>query len=802
MSISGTSSRGAATGGFTPRLGTVGLLMVGRALFRGLWLAAPLLLAGTWTARELGSTIAAIGGFGWLTVLLGATEKTLLKQVPRLPRLANQTVRAAVVTVTVPLVLTLALAVALTLWRPGPALWAWGLVWAVTGGFLMTIAAVHRLDRRPWVDVLVFAGGGLWLLGVTAVTIVADLTPLAWLITCQSGVALIALVALLACRDRWRPGVRRRAATAPLRRSLLLLSLPEVLSIASVSAGYWAIALLGAPSQATAFYLAVTIAGVFGAVTVYVVRLRQPDLSLRLRGPGAVTGERRAARIASHAVFAGVGVALLALVSLAAAAPVWATLGLLTLGEILVFGQRTVAANLVENARSRWLLGNATASATGLLVAVLVLVLAVPGYGAVGAMGALLVAQICNAAYLRRLLSRPSTPPSAPPSGDPMTHELIHEPTHDLLGQPDHSDSTLTDPPPPVGRARHPVDLAFPAGIPPDGDNRPEPYRTGLSVVIPCYNEEASLDATLDEVLAELGDLDLEIICVDDGSKDGTLDVLRRRSQADPRVQFLSFTRNFGVEAAFSAGYLYARKPWLVHLDADGQFPAAEARRLVDASAGQDAVFGVRAVRQDPWLRKVGSRANQFVARRMLGIELPEGGTCFRLVRTDLARAVVNLRLGSPYFLATLPRLTDRWRTVPVAHRARGDGPARVRVLHLAGQALDLWFAFSRRPAHLAIAAACWTGLAACLLGILHLLFGLPGELVGGGAAVVVGAALIIIAVEVRCLGVITASQPRPRQFYIREATVPVALEDTLASEGPMVSGYSATTSTMGEMSV
>lgn len=330
---------------------------------------------------------------------------------------------------------------------------------------------------------------------------------------------------------------------------------------------------------------------------------------------------------------------------------------------------------------------------------------------------------------------------------------------------------------PPVPRAGPPDPPAAAAG--------PEPYRTGLSVVIPCYNEEANIGATLDEVLTEFDDLDLEIVCVDDGSSDGTLEVLRRRAAEDPRINFVSFTRNFGVEAAFSAGYLYASRPWLVHLDADGQFPAAEARRLIDASQGLDAVFGVRAVRHDPWLRKVGSAVNQFVARRVLDIELPAGGTCFRLVRTDLARAVVNLRLGSPYFLATLPRLTDRWSVVPVAHRARGDGSARVRFFQLAGQAMDLWFAFSRRPAHLAILGACWAGLLAGLLGLIHLTVGLPREVVEGGVVALVGLALLVIAVEVRCLGVIAASQPRPRQFYIREATMPIQPDDTLTAVVP-----------------
>lgn len=308
---------------------------------------------------------------------------------------------------------------------------------------------------------------------------------------------------------------------------------------------------------------------------------------------------------------------------------------------------------------------------------------------------------------------------------------------------------------------------------------------TELSVVIPCYNEEAVLDETLDEVIDELGDFDLEIVCVDDGSSDGTLDLLRRRAADDPRVHYLSFTRNFGVEAAFSAGYAYASKPWLVHLDADGQFPPADVRRMVAAADGMDAVFGVRRQRNDPWLRKAGSALNQFVARRLLGIELPARATCFRLVRTDLARSVVDLRLGSPYFLATLPRLTSRYRLVPVDHRPRGDGPARVRVVHLAGQALDLWFAFSRRPAHVAMGLAWAAALMAGVLGLAHLLDALPAALLDAGLVALAGILLLVVAVLVRCVGQVSANQPRPRQFYVREATMPVKPEDTFGALNP-----------------
>jgi polyisoprenyl-phosphate glycosyltransferase len=303
----------------------------------------------------------------------------------------------------------------------------------------------------------------------------------------------------------------------------------------------------------------------------------------------------------------------------------------------------------------------------------------------------------------------------------------------------------------------------------------------GLSVVIPCYNEIDNVEHICAEVLSELGEFDLELIFVDDGSSDGTLDVIKRLARADGRVHYISFTRNFGFEAAFSAGYRYASRPWILHLDADQQFPAAEARRLIEvAEQGYDAVFGVRNDRKDTRSRKLGTAAFHFVGARLLRIELPKDATAFRLVRTPLARAIVDLRLGTPYFLATVPKLTSRYTTVPIAHRARARGESKVNLRWLAGHAIGLFVSAGRRLT----TVASVTALGACGLALLFALAtmtGLVNSAVGGAALfALVAIALGILALTVRFLVTIAASQARPRLFYVREATVPIEADDLL----------------------
>ncbi|WP_052021987.1 glycosyltransferase family 2 protein [Actinokineospora spheciospongiae] len=296
-----------------------------------------------------------------------------------------------------------------------------------------------------------------------------------------------------------------------------------------------------------------------------------------------------------------------------------------------------------------------------------------------------------------------------------------------------------------------------------------------LSVVIPCFNEADNVDPCYREIIAELGEHDLELLFVDDGSTDATLERVRALAEADPRVGYLSFTRNFGFEAAFSAGYRYAGKPWVLHIDADQQFPAAEARKLISAAeAGNDAVFGIRTNRQDPLVRRWGTALFHFLGRRVLRMELPRGATAFRLVRADLARTVVDLRLGTPHFFATVPRLTDRYTVVQVEHRARVRGVSKVNLGFLTGHAIELFVGHTRRLLTIAATAAVLGGIAAVALTVAVLAGAVPGSGALAGLTALMACALPVLALVVRYLGVIGAAQPRPRLYYVRESSLAV----------------------------
>ena len=325
------------------------------------------------------------------------------------------------------------------------------------------------------------------------------------------------------------------------------------------------------------------------------------------------------------------------------------------------------------------------------------------------------------------------------------------------------SDSTLREKPPATKAA-----------------NRPRP---GITAMIPCYNEIDCVERAYQEIRSELAAYDdVELLFVDDGSTDGTLEAIKGFAAADPRVKYLSFARNFGLEAAFSAGFKYASKPWTVQFDADLQSPPEEMHRLVDkALEGYDVVFAVRENRQDPWYRRLGTSGHQLIARRWLGIELPPGASVFRIVKTSVARKVVDSRLSTPYFIATAPLLGARYTTLPTSHRPRVDGQGKWNLRKLVSHAVELFVGFSFRPLVWLSALAAVVVVAGVTVLALALAgrFG-PTEL--AEASLVTGLiTLVTLAVVarylVRMMRVQAIGVPR---YQIREANIPIRADEAL----------------------
>jgi dolichol-phosphate mannosyltransferase len=200
--------------------------------------------------------------------------------------------------------------------------------------------------------------------------------------------------------------------------------------------------------------------------------------------------------------------------------------------------------------------------------------------------------------------------------------------------------------------------------------------RPEISLVIPVYNEEENLPVLAAEIRAAMEPLGLayEVIYVDDGSTDASPRVLARLAREDPRTRIVRQRRNSGQSAAFDAGFRHARGGIVVTLDADLQNDPADIPRLLERLDGFDVVNGVRARRQDDWVRRVSSKLANGVRNRVTHESVTDVGCTLRAMRIEYLRNV-PLFNGMHRFLPTLLRMEGaRVTEVPVNHRPRLHG--------------------------------------------------------------------------------------------------------------------------------
>lgn len=204
--------------------------------------------------------------------------------------------------------------------------------------------------------------------------------------------------------------------------------------------------------------------------------------------------------------------------------------------------------------------------------------------------------------------------------------------------------------------------------------------RLDVSVVVPVYNEVdslAELHRQVTEVLEPAG-LAYELLFVDDGSQDGSRDVLRKLAAGDPRVKVALLRRNFGQTAAMQAGFDLARGEVIVPLDADLQNDPADIPILLAKLAeGWDVVSGWRAEREDNWLRRLPSRIANRVLARISGLDLHDSGCTLKAYRRS-ALAPVRLYGQLHRFIPALcAQYGARVTELPVRHHARVHGRSK-----------------------------------------------------------------------------------------------------------------------------
>lgn len=211
-----------------------------------------------------------------------------------------------------------------------------------------------------------------------------------------------------------------------------------------------------------------------------------------------------------------------------------------------------------------------------------------------------------------------------------------------------------------------------------------------ISLVIPVYNEEENLPVLHGEILQAMARVGRpwEVLYVDDGSTDTSPAILAGLAREDSQVRVIHQRRNSGQSAALDAGFRHARGGVVVTLDADLQNDPADIPRLLERIGEYDVVSGVRARRQDSWVRKVSSRVANGIRNRVTHESVTDVGCTLRAARIEYLRRIPVFN-GMHRFLPTLLRMEGaRVTEVPVNHRPRLHGVPKYNIRNRIWRAL------------------------------------------------------------------------------------------------------------------
>jgi len=280
-----------------------------------------------------------------------------------------------------------------------------------------------------------------------------------------------------------------------------------------------------------------------------------------------------------------------------------------------------------------------------------------------------------------------------------------------------------------------------------------------LSIVIAFFNEEDAVEAlfqTLDGVAAGL-DCKVEYIAVNDGSRDRTLEILLQRLQQPTPIAVVNLARNFGKEAALTAGLAQTRGDAVVVIDADLQDPPALIAEFVRKwREGFDVVYGVRASRaSDSWLKRETANAFYRVFNRITEIPIPQGAGDFRLMDRRVVDALLRLPERNRFMKGLFAWVGYRQTGVEYARDPRVAGRSSWSYWRLWNFALDGITSFSTVPLRVASFVGLIVSIAgfiyAAVLTIRTLIFGVD---VPGYASIMV-VTMVLGGVQLVCLGLI-----------------------------------------------
>lgn len=307
-----------------------------------------------------------------------------------------------------------------------------------------------------------------------------------------------------------------------------------------------------------------------------------------------------------------------------------------------------------------------------------------------------------------------------------------------------------------------------------------------LSLVIPCFNEEDVLNLFMEktsavtETIKEKYGIDTEYIFVNDGSKDATLSILRDFHQKDPAVHYISFSRNFGKEAALYAGLKAAEGDYTAVMDADLQDPPELLIQMIDVLVNQraDCAAARRMNRGgEPVIRSWFARRFYGLINRSNDPDLAEGVRDFRMMNRQMLDAVLSISEYNRFSKGIFAWVGFSTEWIPYEHTDRAAGKTKWSFRQLAHYGIDGLIGYTVKPLEI----AAWAGILFFLLSMIGIIFIIVRKLLFGdpvaGWPSLVCIILFCSGIQLFCTGIIgeylakTYLEVKNRPVYIVQET-------------------------------
>ena len=300
-----------------------------------------------------------------------------------------------------------------------------------------------------------------------------------------------------------------------------------------------------------------------------------------------------------------------------------------------------------------------------------------------------------------------------------------------------------------------------------------------LSIVVPAYNEQESLPLfyqAIKEIETQLTDVNIELLFIDDGSRDKTLDVIKKLNSQDSRVHYVSFSRNFGKEAAIYAGLEHAKGDYVVMMDADLQDPPALLPEMVkNLESGEYQCVATRRVdrKGEPPIRSWFARKFYRLMNKISDADIVDGARDYQMMTRKVVDAILSMGEYNRFSKGIFGWVGFKRKWLEFENTERIAGETKWSFWKLFVYAIDGIVAFSTAP----LTMVSLIGLIMCLVAFLFIIVIIIRTLVFGdptnGWPSMVCIILLVSGIQLSCLGIIgqymakTYLEAKRRPIYI-----------------------------------